>query len=269
VSLADDFKERQRATWSSGDWPAIAPTIQDAADAVVERVGVTAGQDFLDVATGNGNAAVQVALRGARVTGLDLVPELIEMARARAREAGVEVEWIVGDAEELPFPDASFDRVVSSFGTMFAPRHQRAADELVRVARPGAVIGVTAWTPEGLNGELFKTLGAHLPSPPELEPPVRWGDEAYVRDLFSGPGLEVSCERRAISVSRESVEAWVAHGEQALGPMVMAKAALEPQGRWEAARSDLVDLYERYNRATDGTLEAPAEYLLTVVIVSG
>lgn len=268
MGAAEQFKQAQRNTWAAGDWPTIAREIQDAADAVVERVGAESGQELLDVATGNGNVAIEAARRGAKVTGLDLVPELIDFARARAAEAGVDVEWVVGDAEQLPFEDGSFDRVTSTFGTMFAPNHRRAADELVRVARPGAAIAVAAWTPEGMNGEMFKTLGAHLPPPPpELQPPVRWGDEGYVRELFSAPNLEVSCERRDSLLSWESIDGWVAHCEESLGPTVMAKAALEPDGRWAAARADLVALYERRNRATDGTLEAPAEYLLTVVTV--
>lgn len=266
MSSADEFKQGQRRTWAAGDWPGIAPMIQGASDAVLERIGVEAGQDALDVACGNGNAAIPAARRGARVVGLDLVPEMLDFARERAAAAGVEVDWVVGDAEALPFDDDSFDRVWSVFGTMFAPRHQRAADELVRVARPGAAIGVAAWTPEGLNGEMFKTLAAHLPPPPEdLQPPLAWGQEEHVRELFSAPGLEVTCERRMCPYSWESLDSLIEHTESALGPTVMAKAALEPQGRWPAARADLKGLYERSNTATDGSFDCAAEYLLTVV----
>jgi len=269
VSVEDQFKQGQRRMWSTGDFPTIAPTIQVASDAVIDRVGVAAGQDLLDVATGSGNLAIPAAQRGARVVGLDLVPELLEVARARAAAAGAEVELVEGDAENLPFEDASFDRVCSIFGAMFAPRHQQTADELVRVARPGAVIGVAAWTPEGLNGQMFRTLGAHMPPPPpELKPPVLWGDEGYVRALFSAPRIEVTCERQAVRVTWESADGWVSHCEQVLGPTVLAKAALEPEGKWDAARSDLLDLYERHNEADDGTLDAPAEYLITVVSVA-
>lgn len=269
MSSADEFKQGQRRVWAAGDFPTMAPIIQPASDAVLERIELAAGQELLDVATGSGNLAIPAAERGARVTGLDLVPELLEAARARAAEAGVEVEWIEGDAEQLPFDGGSFDRVTSIFGVMFAPRHRQAADELVRVARPGARIGVTAWTPEGLNGQMFKTLGAHMPPPPpDLKPPVMWGDEDYVRGLFSDPRLEVSCERLMLPFTWESAEGFVSHSEKVLGPTVMAKAALEPQGKWEAARADLLDLYARFNVATDGTLDSPAEYLLTIVSVS-
>src|SRR6478736_3053885 len=145
MSAADEFKQRQRAMWAAGDFPSIATTIQDAADVVVDRLEIEPGQDVLDVATGTGNAAIPAAERGARVVGLDQVPELLVAARARAAEAGVEVEWVEGDAEALPFDNASFHRISSVFGTMFAPRHQQTADELVRVTRAGGRIAVAAW----------------------------------------------------------------------------------------------------------------------------
>ena len=265
-ATAEQLKEGQRRIWASGDWPAFATIVQEVADSVVDAIGVGEGHDFLDVATGSGNAAIAAAQRGARVTGLDLVPELVDAARARAAEAGLEAEFVVGNAEELPFADDSFDRVSSIFGVIFAPRHQQAADELVRVARPGAQIAVTAWTPEGMNGQMFKTIGEHMPPPPEgFEPPVLWGSEEHLRKLFSAAGLEVDCERRMADYAWDSVEDWMAHCERNLGPMVMAKAALEPQGKWDAARADLAALEERFNEAADGTMRASAEYLLTTV----
>jgi SAM-dependent methyltransferase len=268
MGAADDFKQGQRRMWSTGDFPTIATTIQDASDVSIDRLEVGQGQDVLDVATGTGNAAIPAALRGGRVVGLDQVPELLEVARSRAADAGVEIEWVEGDAEALPFDDDAFDRVVSVFGVMFAPRHQQAADGLVRVTRAGGRIVVAAWTPEGLNGQMFKTIGAYMPPPPaELESPVMWGSEDYVRELFSGHGVELSCERHTLPVAWESPDGWVDHCEVNLGPTVLAKAALEPQGKWEAARGDLVALYERYNEAADGSLNAPAEYLVTVVDV--
>jgi SAM-dependent methyltransferase len=270
VDAADNFKQVQRAMWAAGDFPTIATTIQDASDVTIDRLGVEPGQDVLDVATGSGNAAIPAAERGARVVGLDQVPELLEAARARAAELGLEIEWVEGDAEALPFDDASFDRISSVFGVMFAPRHEQTAGELVRVTRTGGRIAVAAWTPAGLNGQMFKTLGAYMPPPPpELKSPVLWGDEEHVRELFSDPRLEVTCERHAVAVAWESIGGWIDHCELNLGPTVLAKAALVPQGRWEAARADLVALYERHNMATDGSLDAPAEYLVTVVDVAG
>lgn len=257
-------KQQQRRMWSVGDFPDIARTIEPASHAVLEAVGVQDGQRLLDVASGTGNLAIPAALGGAHVTGLDLTPELFEVARARAAEAGVEVEWLEGDAEDLPFPDASFDRVTSVFGAMFAPRHELAASELVRVTRPdGGAFGVAAWTPEGLNGQVFKVVGRAMPAPPpDAVPPPLWGDEEHVRSLF--PGVELELTRRTLTWDAESPEAWVAYNERVLGPTILAKAALEPAGRWADVRAELVELYERYNQADDGTLRAEAEYLVTL-----
>lgn len=257
------IKQQQRRMWSIGDFPDIARTIEPASQAVLEAVGVQDGQRLLDVAAGTGNLAVPAAQAGALVTALDLTPELFEVGRARAAEAGVEIDWLEGDAEELPFPDATFDRVTSVFGTMFAPRHEVAAAEVVRVTRPGGgAFGIAAWTPEGLNGQVFAVIGRAMPPPPPgAVPPTLWGDEAHVRSIF--PGVELELSRRTLTWDAESSEAWVAHSERVLGPTILAKAALEAAGRWDDVRGELVELYERHNRAKDGTLRAEAEYLLT------
>jgi len=266
IVTAEHLREGQQAVWSAGDWARFAPITQPVADEVVEAVGVREGEDFLDVATGSGNAAFSAAERGARVSGLDFVSAQIAAARARFASAGLDAELVVGDAEELPFDDASFDRVASVFGVMFAPRHSVAAGELVRVARPGAAIAVAAWTPEGMNGQMFATLGKHLPLPPGgFEPPAMWGEEEHVRELFSAPGLEVACEKRMATVEFDSVERWLDHCEENLGPIVTAKAVLEPQGRWKVARAELAALEDGFNEAEDGSMLARAEYLLTVV----
>jgi SAM-dependent methyltransferase len=270
MEAAEQFRATQKAIWSAGDWPRFASIIQEVSDQAVEAIGVASGQDYLDVATGSGNAAMAAGARGAKVTGLDFVPALVEAARARAAEAGVEAEFVEGDAENLPFADDSFDRVTSIFGAMFAPGHKPTADELVRVTRPGGTLAVAAWTPEGLNGQMFKTLGAHMPPPPEgIEPPALWGSEEHVRGLFTGGDLEVSCEKRTVDFAWDSLESWVDHCEQNLGPTVLAKAALEPQGKWEAARADLIALGERFNVADDGSMRTPGEYLLTKVTLAG
>lgn len=259
------FKDGQRRMWSVGDYPEIATRIVGAADALVEQVGVQSGEQLLDVATGSGNVALAAALLGAEVTGLDLTPELLESARARATEAGVEIEWLEGDAEELPFEDSSFDRVTSCFGVIFAPRHQLATDELVRVARPGASIALAAWTPEGLNGKMFTTVGSYMPPPPAgFVPPVAWGDEDYVRGLFNDSGAVLSFERRTVTFTHDSPESWVEHNTRVLGPTILAKAALEPQGRWGELEAELIGLYQEANEAEDGTLSFQAEYLITV-----
>lgn len=259
----DAIKEGQRKMWSAGDYPDLARTIESVAEAVVERVGVQSGESLLDVATGSGNVALPAARTGADVIALDLTPELLEVARRRAAEAGLEIRFIEGDAEELPFEDDSFDRVTSCFGVIFAPRQAHAAGELARVARPGAAIAFTAWTPEGLNGQMFKTIGAHMPPPPpEAQSPLKWGVEDHVRSLL--PEAELSFERREVTLSHDSPESWVAYNERVLGPTIMTKAALQPQGKWEACRADLIALYDEHNEDSDGGFSAPAEYLLTV-----
>lgn len=271
MSVYEQFKDRQRAVWGAGDWPEIAKTIQDVSDQVVERAGIAAGHDVLDVATGSGNAAIRAAERGATVTGLDLVPENVEAARRRADEAGLDATWVEGDAEDLPFDDDSFDRVVSVFGAMFAPRHDVAAGELARVARPGGLVVVTGWTPEGLNGQMFATLGKHLPPmPPEIKPPLLWGVEDHMRELFAPSGGEVSFERRMLVFEEErDIDEQMEYVEKNLGPVVLAKAALEPQGKWDEARADLKKLYADADEGSDGIYRSRAEYLMTVVQLPG
>lgn len=269
-ATAEQLTARQRAVWTAGDWPGFAPRIQEVSDRTVETIGVGEGHDYLDVATGSGNAAEAAARRGARVTGLDLVPELIDAARARFESAGLEGEFVVGDAGDLPFDDNSFDRVTSIFGVMFAPRQEAAAAELVRIARPGAIIGVAAWTPTGEIGRMFKTLAERMPPPPpEFVPPAMWGDEDHVRGLFSGTGAELGFEKRMATFEFDSPQQWLEYTEENLGPVVIAKAVLEPEGKWEAVRADLVELQESSNEADDGSLRNQGEYLLTTVTVAG
>jgi ubiquinone/menaquinone biosynthesis C-methylase UbiE len=259
------IKDGQRRMWSVGDYPDVARTISAAAELVVERAQAAPGVSLLDVATGSGNVAIPAAAAGASVTGLDLTPRLLEAARERAAQAGLDVRFVEGDAEELPFEDASFDRVTSCFGVMFAPRQQLAASELARVARPGARIVFAAWTPEGLNGRMFRTVGSYMPPPPpELKSPTMWGDEDHVRSLFADSGAELTFERQTVTFEHESPESWLEYNERALGPTIMAKAALEPQGRWDELRSELLQLYTEGNEAGDGGFRARAEYLLTV-----
>lgn len=259
------IKDGQRKMWTAGDYPEIARMLTSAAEAILERAEAGPGMSLLDVATGAGNVAIPAALGGASVTGLDLTPKLLGVARERAAEAGVEVSFVEGDAEELPFESDSFDRVTSCFGVMFAPRQELAAAELARVARPGGAIVLAAWTPEGLNGQMFKTVGSYMPPlPPGLKPPVMWGREDHVRSLFEPTGAELTFERHMVTFEHESAVAWLEYNERVLGPTIMAKAALEPQGRWNALREELVELYTNGNEAKDGTFRARAEYLLAV-----
>lgn len=261
---AEGFRAGQRAMWSTGDWPDFAKTVQPVSDALIERVGVQAGQNVLDVGTGSGNAALRAAERGARVTGLDITPELFDAGRRRAAEAGVEIEWVEGDATRLPFADDSFDVVVTVFGAIFAPRHQPVADEFVRVCRPGGTIAVCGWTPEGLNGRLLRAMAASAPPPPpEIQPAILWGEEDHVAGLFDDEQVELSFERELATWEWESPEAWLTYLEQNLGPAILAKRALEPTGKYEAIRAAQLELFTPYV-ADDGTFRPEAEYLRTV-----
>jgi len=264
------FKEGQKAMWTAGDYAEVAQRIVPVGEYIARRADAGPGIELLDVATGTGNVSVPAAKAGASVTGLDLTPKLLEEQRARAAAAGVEIELVEGDAEALPFGDGSFDRVTSCFGVMFAPRQPVAAGELIRVARPGGKIVVAAWTPNGMVGAMFGTSARFMPPPPEgFVPPVMWGDENHVRSLFADAGVELSFELKTVAFEGESVESWVAKDETILGPSVMAKAALEQQGRYEELRQDVVKLYEQFNEATDGSFRAPAEYLITVAQLPG
>jgi SAM-dependent methyltransferase len=259
------IKQGQRMMWSTGNYPEVARRIESVAELLAERVGAGPGVEMLDVATGSGNVAIAGARAGADVTGLDLTPELLEAARRRAADAGLDIRFIEGDAEELPFEIDSFDRVTSCFGVMFAPRHEQAASELTRVARPGGTIAFTAWTPGGLIGSTFRVVGSYMPAPPpELEPPVAWGEEDHVAALFGDSGAELSFERLTVAFEGESVESWFENDERILGPAIIAKAALEPQGRYDELRQDMLRLYREANEADDGTFRAQAEYLLTL-----
>jgi ubiquinone/menaquinone biosynthesis C-methylase UbiE len=259
------IKQRQKEMWTVGDFAAVALHIADVGEHLAERAGAAPGVALLDVATGTGNVSIPAAQAGAKVTGLDLTPKLLEDQRARAADAGVEVELIEGDAEELPFADSAFDVVTSCFGVMFAPRHEVAAAELRRVVRPGGRIAVAAWTPEGLNGGMFRTVASYMPPPPpDLKQPTLWGTEEHVRSLLAVAGARLSFERRSATFTAESAENWLAFNERTLGPTVLAKSALEAQGRYAELRRDLLALYEEANEADDGGFRVSAEYLTSV-----
>jgi SAM-dependent methyltransferase len=263
------LKAGHRATWAAGDYAAVAELIDEVPPAHVMRAAaVRAGEDVLDVATGTGNLALRAATAHARVVGLDLTPELFATARARAEAWGVDVEWVEGDAEALPYEDASFDVVTSVFGIQFAPRHGRVAAELARVTRPGGRVVLCNWTPEGKVGELFSILSRYLPKPPAFaSPPPRWGDEAHVRSLFAdvGPGLTAETERATTPWRLASAEHYTAFMETNYGPLVKARERLTAEGTWDACRAEIVEMVERRNLATDGTLHVEAEYLVAVI----
>lgn len=263
--VLDEFKQTQRAMWAAGDYAALSEEIAGVGELLVERAEVAAGMRVLDVACGTGNAALPAARRGGEVTGLDLVPGLLQAGQAKAASAGLEVEWVEGDAEALPFDDESFDAVLSVFGVQFAPRHAVVADELTRVTRPGGRIGLVNWTPDGLIGQLFKVMGRYMPAPPDYaSPPPLWGDEEHVRELFADAPVELEFTRGHNPWRFDSAEHWVVFMETHYGPMVKAREKLTAEGRWEACREEIHALAERHNEATDGTLLIQAEYLVTI-----
>jgi SAM-dependent methyltransferase len=252
------LKQGARATWAAGDFPEIAKRqLWEVGPRIVQAVGVRPGEDVLDVACGTGNAAIRAAQAGARVVGVDLTPELFDAGRRLAADAGVAIEWVHGDAEELPFEDESFDVGLSTFGCMFAPRHEVTARELARVLRRGGRLGITAWTPEGAMGTFGRTVGPYLPPPsPLAEPPVLWGSEDHVDGLFEGTGIELEFERDTVMpMPFESTEAAIEFLATKFGPMVMARQLAEASGRWPELRAELETLYDR---------DEPLEYLVTL-----
>ena len=261
-----ELKHVHRATWAAGDYAAVAEVIDEAPPRdLLDRVQVKPGQDVLDVATGTGNIAIRAAAAGARVVGLDLTPELFGTARRRAAQHEVAVDWIEGDAEELPFEDASFDHVLSAFGVQFAPRHEVVARELVRVCRPGGLIGLVNWTPEGQVGEMLKLIGRYLPAPPDYaSPPPLWGDEGHLRGLFADGKVQLEFTRGQNPWRFDSAEHYVVFMETYYGPMVKARERLTSEGRWEECRGEILAIAERRNEATDGSLLMHAEYLVVV-----
>jgi SAM-dependent methyltransferase len=266
MTAVAELKRAHRATWAAGDYAAIAELIDEALSRdLLARAELTPGQDVLDVATGTGNIAIRAAAAGAQVVGLDLTPELFETARVRAAAHHVTVDWVEGDAEELPFDDESFDAVLSIFGIQFAPRHEVTARELARVTRPGGRIGLVNWTPEGLIGELFKIMGKYMPAPPEYaSPPPLWGSEEHVRKLFEGTSVEFEFARGQNPWRYDSAEEFVSFFETNYGPTLKARERLTSEGRWDDCRAEMLAMAERHNESGDGSLLMQAEYLVAV-----
>jgi len=257
-------RRRNRATWEAGDWDLVAPKIEAAGPRLLDRLGDIAGLKLLDVGTGSGGSvAIPAALRGAEVTGSDITDAWFQAARRRAGEAGAEVQWVVGDAVELPFDDGAFDVVTSTFGHMFAPDHGAAAAELARVCRPGGVIGLCCWTPESIFSQQLRNMSAHLPPPPPgFQPPPLWGSEDHVSGLLEPLGVTLSMRRDNIAIVAPSPEMQVAFFENAFGPFVMARAALGDG--WAAVRQESIDFMSSVNEADDGSLAVSLEYLEVV-----
>ncbi len=268
-SSAADFaalKTRLKTTWMDGDFGQIAKYSEAAAEAFIARQSITSGQRLLDVACGTGNLTIPAAHAGAAVTGCDIATNLLEQARARAQAAGLTIRFDDGDAEELPYPDAAFDLVVSQFGVMFAPRPDCVAAELVRVCRPGGRIALGNWTPGGFIGQIFKLNSQYLPPPPGVLPPVQWGDESIVRERLRDGIAELKMTRAFATLRYPfSVPETVEFYRSYYGPTRRAFAALS-EAQQASLRADLERLWSQHNRATDGTTAVEAEYLEIVAL---
>lgn len=257
-------KAKQQATWGAGDYSVVGTTLQIVGETLCEAVDLRSGERVLDVACGNGNAALAAARRFAHVTGVDYVPALLARAGARAAADGLRLEVREGDAEALPFPDGAFDVVLSTFGVMFTPDQERAAGELLRVCRHGGRIALANWTPDGFVGQMFKVVGSHVPPPAGLRGPPLWGTQGRLAELLGAEARELRCQRREFTFRYRSAAHWLEVFRSWYGPTHRAFAALAPEGQ-DALAADLTALVERFNVARDGTMVVPSAYLEAVI----
>jgi ubiquinone/menaquinone biosynthesis C-methylase UbiE len=268
ASATPDFtaiKSKQNAAWASGDYARIGTTLQIVGEDLAEAMDLSAGAKVLDVAAGNGNATLAFARRCCDVTSTDYVEALLARGRERATAEGLDVHYQVADAEQLPFGNASFDAVVSTFGVMFAPNQLRAADEMLRVCRPGGRIGMANWTPDGFIGQLFKTLGAHVAPPSGVNSPALWGSEAWLEQVFAKKSRSITTRKNAFVFRYRSPEHFIQFFRTYYGPVHKAFLALDAAGQASLA-ADIHQLVGRLNTATDGTMRLPSNYLEIVII---
>ena len=257
-------KTRQQGAWASGDYAIVGTTLQIVGEQLCEAMDLRAGQRVLDVAAGNGNATLAAARRWCRVTSTDFVPALLERGKERAAAERLEVTFQQADAEALPFADGSFDAVVSTFGVMFTPDQDKAAAELIRVCRSGGKIGMANWTPDGMIGKLFKTLGKHLPPPAGVRPPSLWGTDARIAEMFGRQAADIRIERRQFAFRYLSTQHWLDVFKTYYGPTLKAFGALDA-GAQAALAKDMLALAKEHNRSGDETMVAPSDYLEIVI----
>jgi SAM-dependent methyltransferase len=260
-------KARQQGAWSSGDYAVVGTTLQIVGEQLCEALDLRSGQKVLDVAAGNGNASLAAARRWCDVVATDYVPALLERAEERADAERLTIEFRQADAEALPFPDAGFDAVMSTFGVMFTPDQDRAAAELARVCKPGGKIGLANWTPDGFIGQLFKTIGQHVAPPAGIRSPALWGTRGRIAELFGAEATSIDAESRDFVFRYRSPEHWLDVFRTYYGPLLKTFGALDIAGQ-AALEHDVFELIARFNRAGDGSMVVPSEYL-EVVIVRG
>ena len=258
-------KKRQQTAWSSGDYAVVGTTLQIVGEELCEALDLRAGQKVLDVAAGNGNATLAAARRWCDVTSTDYVPSLLERAAARAAAEGLRIDFQQADAEALPFADGAFDAVISTFGVMFTPDHNRAAAELVRICKSGGRIGLANWTPEGFIGQVFKILGKYLPPPAGVRSPALWGTRDHLARLFELESRDIRTATRTFKFRYRSPEHFLEVFKTYYGPVLKAFAALDEQ-KQKGLAADLLDLIKRLNQADDGTMVVPSEYLEVVIV---
>ena len=257
-------KARQQRTWASGDYAVIASRIVLVSELLADAADLQAGWQVLDVACGNGNAALAAARSGTHATGIDYVPELLEGGRERAVAEGLDVEFRLGDTEDLPVADGYLDAVLSAFGAMFAPDHQLAADEIIRAARPGGTVGLASWTPDGFIGQMFGVITRHVPGPAGVASPLLWGTEEHAYGLFGGAATDARSVLRTCTWRFTSPEQFVSFFRRWYGPVLKAFEALDGDGR-AALTADLSQLARHWNRNHGRSIAIPATYLETIL----
>jgi ubiquinone/menaquinone biosynthesis C-methylase UbiE len=264
VPAFSQIKSRQQETWASGDFAVIGSTLQIVGEELCEALDISSGQRVLDVAAGNGNAALAAARRWCDVTASDYVPALLERARARAVAEGFPIQIKLADAEALPFADASFDVVTSTFGAMFTPEHDKPAREMLRVCRPGGKIGLANWTPDGFIGALFKVIGRYIPPPAGLKSPALWGTKAHIAELFGRDATVCWAETKNFVFRYRSDDHWLETFRTFYGPVLKTFEKLDAPSQ-RALNSDIKSLIAEFNTARDGTMAVPGEYLQVVI----
>jgi ubiquinone/menaquinone biosynthesis C-methylase UbiE len=258
------IKARQQGAWSAGDYAVVGTTLQIVGEELCEALDLSSNHRVLDIAAGSGNVSLAAARRWCSVVATDYVPALLERARERAAADRLSIEFREADAEALPFSGESFDIVVSTFGVMFTPDQDRAAAEMIRVCKRGGKIGLANWTPDGFIGQVFKTIGQHVPPPPGARSPALWGTRARIEELFEHHAASIKCVRRDFVFRYRSAEHWLDVFRTWYGPVLRTFAALAPSAQ-SALEHDLIGLVDRFNRSRDGSMIVPSEYLEVVI----